>query len=904
MSSSSRSTLAGIFFLAVVAAGAIFTWRFLISGNQDPTVAPAKAPVPKTPLVEDPSIGISLDRLADLRPEVAPANISFTIRLYGAAGASDPLAAAQVSARPVGPGLDETTEGLVQTQSDATGTAQFRDLKYKTYEVKAEPPGFYPLVLGKVLNGDDLKLIFEKPVPLPGVVVASDTQQPVPGASMWAYSGLEGELAVMQIQNFQFTGRDTRELPEFENRIFPSYRQSLVSDESGALTFLLPPGYSVRFGLSHPDYDSLEFELEVKEDSLFENQKWVLVPRTEIFGVVIDDETKKPVAGATIKNGEGGIPVQYIQQLGGSNEIFTAVSDEQGRYRLTNVPRGKQYFNVTHPDFDEYLDSFEVTSVEPYEKEVRLRKGAIVQGRIVDSTNRPVANAQVSWAIPATMIFARNLGVQLQGVPTVEDGSFSLSGVPIGESFTITVQHPDYMTATQENVKLSPGEALTGMEIVMLRGGSITGLVRSASDGKAIGNASITATPSTPPGPALTRVHSDDKGNFVVLNTPAGRHELTCEMDGYCSQTIPNLADTVTGVNFDLVRESRIKGQLVNQTTGEAIGKFKMRGKMVGRSVQSKPIEMLIRDKKGEFVIDGLFPGSWDLEFTCDDTAPLLLTSISLAEGQEHDAGILYATQGARAVGRVTNAAGQPVYLALVRFELLDTFLATDKTYTTLQTQTDNNGEFTMPRLRSGRYNIIVTHPRYAQIKPPEAVIEDGPETRIDIELPRPASLELHVRDSSGNSVTGARAALFRGSSPLDSAVRVVGESGGRAIKLEDESRKGGLMTLSDAAAQKGFNVRIPESGEITWKRKEPGEWTLWVMADGFDRYERHIVLRPGEDTVEEAVLYPKGQAPVPDPEADDGKKKKGRRGRDRNQEGGNTDGQAGDDGTDQDGGN
>jgi len=125
----------------------------------------------------------------------------------------------------------------------------------------------------------------------------------------------------------------------------------------------------------------------------------------------------------------------------------------------------------------------------------------------------------------------------------------------------------------------------------------------------------------------------------------------------------------------------------------------------------------------------------------------------------------------------------------------------------------------------------------------------------VDISLERPAKLRLIVRDESGGAVPGARAMLFQGKSPIESAERVVG-AGGVGVKMENPVSRSGIMSLSDAAARaNGFNTPVPDSGEVVWHRKEPGEWTLWVTAAGYYKYQQKLTLLPGKELIQEAVL-------------------------------------------------
>lgn len=863
-SSTSKGPMIALLLLLV--AGGLGVGTFFLLKNDSPARGP-ETPSARTPA--DPNKGgTPVTRgEASMSLEKAATGIRFTVRCVGTRGGEEPLAGVEVSAIPAMGVQIRANEAQVRA-TDAEGKVEFTDMPYKSYNVIATPPGYYTLRVAGVVDGDQVPLVYREGIPISGVV-KNEEGQPLEQVHVQLFSGLEGDFIAAKVQQARRANKDLDDVDGL-NLKNPVMHVAVFTDAAGEFSFpVVPKDYNVRLTFFHDSYDTLERMLTTYDKKEI-REEYVLLPRTEILGKVLDDASNEPLAGVLVQATEGGVAIDWVLQNGGA-DVYECTTDTAGNFRIGSLQRGRQMLQVKHTGYDVFVKAWELTQREPFEMEIRLKREGRLSGRVVDLAGQPVADARVMWIFPEALLFGSQsldtiTGMKERTVTTGPDGLFDFRGVSTERPLHLIAMHPNYVEARNLNLVVAPGENLTGIDLVMTSGGSIAGTVQTVGQAPLAG-AVITATPVRPAGAALDQVVSAADGTFTVFNTRPGVYELACEADGYCKKTIANVEDVSTGVSFFLVAESVYRGNLVADD-GKPLAKFRVRGRKSNPATGEALVSKTCRSSDGSFELKGLEPDSWDFEFTADGFAPRILHQVVLREGETTEARNLTLELGAAAEGHVLNTHGRPVVQALVRLEEIEPFVSTDRTYLKLQTQTDDAGHFRVGNLVPGLYKLYATHPQYATVKPVEVTIQNGAPELLEIKLPRPAKLRLFVRDQEGNTVVNAKAALFQGDSPLSDMEIVTSPSGGGVgIKLPgSEGNKGGIVSMSDADARKktGWNTPVDEKGELVWNRKEPGEWSLWVMAQGYYKYLTKVTLVGGEETVHEAVLevLPEGADP------------------------------------------
>ncbi len=164
----------------------------------------------------------------------------------------------------------------------------------------------------------------------------------------------------------------------------------------------------------------------------------VAPPTQPIVGVVRDADTGQPLGGVSIES----------NQFAGSNYInerqLRAVSDEQGRYRLVGMPKGKGNVLLAVPNDDQpYLmrefKVLESRGLEPVELDIELHRGVWITGRVTDkSTGEPLMarlyylpfrTNEYAQQTPEFGEMGRGHGFQ-DRYSSRPDGSFRLVGLP------------------------------------------------------------------------------------------------------------------------------------------------------------------------------------------------------------------------------------------------------------------------------------------------------------------------------------------------------------------------------------------------------------------------------------------------------------------------------------------
>lgn len=849
--------LAILLVVAVIGAGIAF---FVLRAEGPPkSIAPLeKQDVAKTAATDlpkgDPGAKIESD---ERQPRKAEKGIAFSVACLGPAGATEPLAGVEVFAVPA-TATGIASEHQVSARTDATGIAQFTNLPYTIYEVSAEPAGFVPLRLRGGKDGNRVEFLFQKGAVASGTILNSETGEPIADAYVQLRCDFGMSATTARIQMALRQGIDPRDIQDYSllENPRPSFRASATSGPDGKYTVAAAPfDADLVISVEHEAFDTFEEVFAVKGGEAITHDVR-LFPRVDIFGKVLADDSGEPIPGVKVEAAEGGVPVSVVYLLGrGSGTIVESVTDANGSYRLKKMPRGKQFISVTYPGYEAFNGPFEIKSTEPeYQYEIRLKRSATLIGRVVDNANQPIEGVAIYHATAETQVMG-NKGLAAEPhARSGPDGSFQLRGVPVGRTFNVLARHPEYVNAQQDHFVLQPGEELTGVEIMLSHGGSITGEVVDALR-QPLAGASIIATPVKPVGSPLRAVASAADGSFVVNNTQPAIFELTCEAPGYCKATLANVRDVATGVQFVMVKEAIYSGRFLT-ADGESVPRFKVRLRMSNAPRDAEARIEPFRDRDGKFEIKGLAPGIWDFEFTATGLTPLLVSRVALREAEKIEGQELRVQEGGRVGGTVKSLSGKPVQAALVRMEFLESFSTTDKTFIELSAPTNSNGEFELKNLLPGRYKIWASHPAFAPVAEREIVVDLGPRQVQDFALPKPASLRVMVRDEEGNTIPGAQVWLFQGDSPMDAAEKLVGPNGMVGIKVpQNDGARNGIASASDQLQGNGPKVSVGETGELTYSRKEPGKWTLWVTAPGFYKYAARLNLEAGKESVHEAGL-------------------------------------------------
>lgn len=161
-----------------------------------------------------------------------------------------------------------------------------------------------------------------------------------------------------------------------------------IATQYVSLILLSPDDYWKKIG---EEYGAEYSKEEMLSDLNFlGGSKLICPPSMDVFGVIRDSETGKPVSGAV------------VQTTKVFNRWLRSVSDEDGKYKVTGMQMTNRLNFQVHPSDDEpYLKrGFSVGGVETkqsHEYDIELHRGIWIEGRITEKgTGKPVDKAVVS----------------------------------------------------------------------------------------------------------------------------------------------------------------------------------------------------------------------------------------------------------------------------------------------------------------------------------------------------------------------------------------------------------------------------------------------------------------------------------------------------------------------------
>jgi hypothetical protein len=171
-----------------------------------------------------------------------------------------------------------------------------------------------------------------------------------------------------------------------------------------------------------------------------------------IVGVIRDKDTGKPLPGAVVQSYILASHGDPRHRLGGQTHL-KAVADEEGRYRLDGMPKGKgNEIRARGPGGEPYLMSLvevpEAFALEPVTVDIQLKRGVWIHGKVTEkATGKPVQSfirCSVHDENPFRreapgLIFEENLW-------TRADGTFRFAGLPGRSVVTAQTGDPRYVS--------------------------------------------------------------------------------------------------------------------------------------------------------------------------------------------------------------------------------------------------------------------------------------------------------------------------------------------------------------------------------------------------------------------------------------------------------------------------
>lgn len=602
--------------LVVVIAAAISVWWWRRSRGDEPASAPAVT----QPTTADPA--------SVVRPTTtATAHLKVSVR-----DGKGPVANAAVR-------LASKDGEVIVLRGDGDGVATSGALEPGSWRIAASAPDHEPAAVTRDLRageGVGIELVLASGgKPLTGLVTDA-TGGPVAGARVDA-------AALSRIARASDAVATT------------------MTDSDGRYKLTVAMG-QLLVGVSHPDYAPQARYVDVGAGGAVAS--FSLVPGALIEGVVRDDKTKEPIAGAAVvgRRDRGGV---MMRAEGG---VHRAVSGPDGRFRLTGLVPGAYELSASRDRRSSRAPSLVGVGVAEPVPDVELLIGTlpVIRGGVVDDSGAPVPSLEVAA-----------LGEGPGGTATAgADGSFVLAGLRPGH-YLITASGHDYVLAAGTPVTLATSD-LDGVRVVVRRGLEIKGHVEPRQICEISLAIARLVDDEHPPGRDLPPITTGPDGEFSF--SPAGPGSsfavsARCpsgDRGEQAGQSAPGLAEVIVRA----AAGASIAGRVVDGD-GKAVAGVTVAASSIAEAEITTVVSGMvtsgfhgITDDAGAFEIVGLAAGTYGLS-VLDRGRPMKLKAklapVKLA-GADHKTGVeLVALRPTGTIkGRVIGPDGAPLVDAWV----------------------------------------------------------------------------------------------------------------------------------------------------------------------------------------------------------------------------------------------
>jgi protocatechuate 3,4-dioxygenase beta subunit len=245
----------------------------------------------------------------------------------------------------------------------------------------------------------------------------------------------------------------------------------------------------------------------------------------QVFRSSLENDNSRPVPKVSV----------IIAHTKDAEKVYRAVTDENGDYRISNIPAGSYEVSAANVDKDyntSHQYTFEVTDRGCTKQDISVESKSKVSGKVIDSNGNPVERAEVE--IISVNVLNPEYYRGKEFANTDSNGNFTAFGIPPG-LYTLSVNHnnppeddspypPTFYPGVSERsqaqlFEVVLGKDLSGIEFKLpekLAPVSVTGSV-VWSDGTPAPSAKVYVKDHLHDACCINKVVvADDRGRFIV----------------------------------------------------------------------------------------------------------------------------------------------------------------------------------------------------------------------------------------------------------------------------------------------------------------------------------------------------------------------------------------------------
>ncbi len=616
---------------------------------------------------------------------------------------------------------------------------------------------------------------------------------------------------------------------------------SLVTDETGLFEkHDLQANFGYELVIDHKPFRRRHVEsICVRANRTTDLGTIFLGSPTTLLGKVHDDKGRVPVGAKVSVFRDQSRPDSFdlrgglFELQGAFDSIASAEVQGDGTFAVKDLSPGRYLLRVAAPGYATAFRSGVIVTLDELSTtpHIILDPGAGYYGKVHDEEGRGIGGARViAVAIPGE----RAQRIDRVDVTTAPDGRYRLDTLIPGVRYFLEAWADGFAPSGQFTVV---ADGVDKKDIELAVSGRVEGRVTDAETGAGIENAEVTIVAGTFSSLSPVSTHTDASGNYVFPNVNPGAVILiAAKAEGYQIREETNLG-AVNGMkvvagetlvfDWQLSRGAVIRGTVTERGGGPLAyvtlafvdRRNRMRGEVTALS-----------DERGAYVVDGLWPGEFELRVTAPGYAPPLdaeQTRVTIEESTHEHLLDVTLERGATVRGVIMSPDGLPVAGARVVIEA-GSGRRVDNRVRDLNAVSNRVGTFTIhgvpPRVE---VFVIADHDEYVRTTSAPRRFSPGQDVQVELQLLPGVSLRGTVEDERRVAIAGAR--VRWGHVEADQAQRIRDSFradqylGTRVLRTDDN----GAFVID--RVEPGLTlVKVEHDGYVHWFRKD-----LTIGAEG-----------------------------------------------------------------------